>query len=62
MKITTTKEFKSRDELDSYIRINFGEDTAKNKDVILELSDKELTDLSLSESTTVLGTRIKKKN
>lgn len=62
MKITTTKEFKSRDELDSYIRINFGEDAAKNKDVILELSDKELTDLSLSESTTVLGTRIKKKN
>lgn len=59
MKIQLTKNFETRSELDDYVRVTFGEDLEKNKGVILELSTEEMEKLSLSESTTVHGTKIR---
>lgn len=62
MKIQISKTFKEREDLDSFVRNNFGEDSNKNKEIVLELSEKELTDLSLSEETSVYGVKIRKEN
>ncbi len=60
MKIQINKEFENREELDTYVRVNFGEDKEKNKDIVLELTDVEMEKLSLSDESTVHGTKIRK--
>lgn len=58
MKITLNKDFLGRDELDSYIRSQFGEDQLVNKNVSMEISTAEASKLALDENTTVHGVKV----
>lgn len=58
MNINITKNFSTRDELDSYVKSRFGDDASKNLDVTLELTPEEMDKLSLDESTTVHGAKV----
>lgn len=59
MKITHDIQFEKRSDLDSFVRNNFGDDHAKNRDVVIEISSDEGAALSLSEKTSVYGAKIK---
>mgnify|MGYP001567578237 FL=1 len=60
MKINIDKTFNGREELDAYVRNNFGEDSKANKDITLEMSQDEMAKHSLSESSVIYGAKIKK--
>jgi cupin superfamily acireductone dioxygenase involved in methionine salvage len=60
IKITLSKDVDTREELDNFVRTNFGEDHEKNREVTLEANSETLQKLNLSEDTTVFGVRITK--
>lgn len=60
MKINIIKKFITRDELDEFVRVNFGRDEKKNRDIVLEMSSEEMKSLSLSEGVNVYGAKVRK--
>lgn len=60
MKISHTKKFTSRAELDSFIRSRFGEKN-RDKELEIELSEDEAKALQLSEDSTVFEAVVKVK-
>jgi len=62
MKINTTKQFNSREELDKFIQNTYGDDSNANKSIAIEATDEECKTLFLSEKVNVFGVKIKKQN
>lgn len=60
MRIVVEQDFKNRDELDTFVRSRFGDNSEVNKNIVLEIEEENMTALSLSESTTVHGVRVQK--
>lgn len=61
MKITIDTDFKTREELDSFIRSRVGEDLEKNIEHELEVNTEEARNLGLSNTVKVYGVRVKVK-
>lgn len=61
MKITTNKQFNSREDLDRYIKNTHGDNSNNNKEIIIEAGTEELKKLALSEKVNVFGVKVKKK-
>lgn len=59
MKITHEQVFDSRVQLDAFIRNTFGDDSIRNKNIEIELSESEAAGLSLSNKVSVYGVKIK---
>lgn len=57
-KITVTKEFNTRAELDEFVRTRIGTNTEANTGHTIEVSPEEATKLGLSESVNVYGVSI----
>lgn len=58
--ITIQREFKDRHDLDNWVRGHCGVKAEKNIEHTLELSQEEMTKMSLAESDTVFGVKVKK--
>lgn len=58
--ITIHREFKDRHDLNNWVRGHCGVRAEVNKEHTLELSEEEMAKMSLSESDTVFGVKIKK--
>lgn len=58
MKISYTTTPKSRDELDAYVRSQFGTQN-KDKNLEIELTEEEAANFQLSESSTVFEAKVK---
>ncbi len=58
MNISINKTFATRDELDSYVKSRFGDDSSKNADIVMQMSGEEMQKLALDESTTVHGVKV----
>lgn len=59
MKIVLEKELATRADLESYIRVTFGEDAVANKAITLEIPEDDLPALALSADTTVFGVKVR---
>lgn len=59
MKITVNKEFASRKELENYVRVTFGENEEKNKEISLDVSAEEAEKMLVDDSTLIHGVKIK---
>jgi len=59
MKITLTKTFESRQDVDDFVRGRIGEIANDNKDHLIEITEAEGTKLSLSNSSKVFGISVK---
>lgn len=59
MKITLDTEFKTREELDSFILSRFGGDSKQNISHEIEVTPSEAEKFSLSDKVNVWGVRVK---
>jgi uncharacterized protein YpmS len=58
MKITLETDFKTREELDSFIRSRVGDNQEENIKHEVEVTEDEATKLALDRSTRVFGVRV----
>jgi len=58
MKLTLDTDFKTREELDAFIRSRVGNDVKENIKHEIELTQDEATKLALDDKTNVFGVRV----
>lgn len=58
MKLTLDTDFKTREELDAFIRSRVGSDVKENIKHEIELTQDEATKLALDDKTNVFGVRV----